>query len=481
MFPFRLLGATAEFLLKRQVLRTFEGAKWARPREVNSYLNAQNTGLLIDGDTRRLSEAESFQNVCVIARVGAGKTSRYIIPNVLDKARSRASIVVNDPKGEVYETTAATMAANGYRVIVIDPENPARSSCFNPLLEAKTDIELEQIAEIIVRAGLPGDKDMFWSLGAIRIVNVLLKCLKNAGREDPSFFTLANLAYLFQMFGENGARLDSFIARYSVDPDDPSDPTTFNQWKGALAGNPEGVQSFVLNAITALKLATNMNVVRLTSRSDFSLSDLRREKTVIYFITPPQLVEYYSPLVSVFFRSVFNACMREIPKRNALPIYILYDEFGHSVIPSFSAIANTLRGYRASLSIVLQSIAQLETRYGKADAASIQGGFNSLLTYSGSDPHTAEFFSRVVGTVRERAKEHVDKIEEHIKEHALMLSNEVRTIGRDEAILISTNRNPVKLKTLAYFENRRFARAAKNTRLPPLPPANPPQLNFVKL
>jgi type IV secretion system protein VirD4 len=438
------------------------------------------TGLLIDGDSRRLSDIESFQNVCIIARVGAGKTSRYIIPNVLDKAKSRASLVVNDPKGEVFETTAATMARNGYRVIVIDPENIGRSSCFNPLLEAGSDIELEQIAEIIIRAGLPSSKDPFWSLGAIRLVNVLLKCLKNAGHEDPAYFTLGNLAYLLQNFGERGERLDSFVARYSVDPDDPADPTTWNQWKGALAGNAEGVQSFVLNAITALKLATNPNVARLTSASHFSLADLRREKTIIYFITPPQLVEYYAPLVSVFFRSVFNACMRELPGRSALPVYILYDEFGHSTIPSFSAIANTLRGYRASLSIVLQSIAQLETRYGQADAASIQGGFNSLLTYSGSDPHTAEFFSRVVGTVRERARERIDKIEENIKEHALMLSNQVRTIGRDEAILISTNRNPVKLKTAAYFENRRFSRLGTSSP-PSLPVLAPPALSFVRL
>lgn len=104
-------------------------------------------------------------------------------------------------------------------------------------------------------------------------------------------------------------------------------------------------------------------------------------------------MEYYSPLMSVFFRSVFNACMRSLPASDALPVYILYDEFGHSTILGFSSVANTLQGYRASLSIVLQSIAQLETRYGKADAAAIQAGFNTLLTYSGSDPQAAAFFS----------------------------------------------------------------------------------------
>jgi len=301
MFPFRLIGSTAEFLFKKRILRSYEGAEWASPREVNAFLNARNNGLLMDGDARRLSDTESFQNVCVIARVGAGKTTRYIIPNVLDKARIRASLVVNDPKGEVYEATAATMAANGYRVLVIDPENPDRSSCFNPLLEAKTDIELEQIAEILIKAGNPGIKDPFWNQGATRMVAALLKCLKNASHENPAFFTIGNLAYLMQNFGQVGERLDNFTVRHSVDPQRPDDWSLWSEWQGVLTGNPQGIQSFALNAVTALRLCTNLNVLRVTSASDFELSQLRREKTIIYFITPPQLMEYYAPLVSVFF------------------------------------------------------------------------------------------------------------------------------------------------------------------------------------
>lgn len=474
MFPFKMIGATAEFLFKRRVLTSHEGAEWASKREIEKFLSSRNRGLLLDGDSLRLSEEESFQNVCVIARVGAGKTSQYIIPNVLDKARSNCSLVVNDPKGEIYEKTAATMAANGYRLIVIDPENPNGSNCFNPLAEARNGVELEQIAEIIIKAGLPSDKDPFWSLGAIRLVTALLKCLNNAGKENPAYFNLANLTALLQNFGKAGEALQAFAVKYSVDPDDPNDWTLWKEWQGALSGNEQGVQSFVLNALTALRITTNPNVARITARSDFDLSEIRQKKTVIYFITPPQLMGYYAPLISMFFRSVFNACMRQLPAKGALPVYILYDEFGHSVIPHFSAVANTLRGYKASLSIVLQSVAQLEARYQKADAAAILGGFNTLVAYSASDPQTAAFFSQIIGKIRERVREDYTSLHEHIHEHELMLSNEVRTIAENEAIIVSRNRNPIKTRTVRYFENRTFARAAtkKPTALPsrPLPP-----------
>jgi type IV secretion system protein VirD4 len=69
-----------------KLLRRSDGARLLTNSETSEILSARNTGLLLDGKRGRLSERESFQNVCVIARVGAGKTSRYIIPNVLDKA-----------------------------------------------------------------------------------------------------------------------------------------------------------------------------------------------------------------------------------------------------------------------------------------------------------------------------------------------------------------------------------------------------------
>ena len=171
---------------------------------------------------------------------------------------------------------------------------------------------------------------------------------------NPAYNTLANLYYLFQNFGDDGNKLDAFMARYSVDPDNPTDRRLWNEWQGVLTGNKEGVQSFVLNAITALSAMRQANLARVTSESSFSLDSLRTEKTVIYFTTPAQHQAYYSFLTSLFFRSVFNALMRKTPPKDKrtpyLPAYVLYDEFGHSTIPDFVSTANTIRGYRVSLS-----------------------------------------------------------------------------------------------------------------------------------
>ena len=166
-WPFKALGTGLSYLVKGYTLKNTGGAVFSKPKEYREFLNSRNRGLLLDGVDLRLSERDSFQNVALMARVGTGKTTRYVVSNVLDKARSRCSMVINDPKGEVYDLTSGYMQKRGYRIITIDPENLARSSRFNPLSEARNQIELEQVAEILVRSGIPtgGGKDDFWLHG----------------------------------------------------------------------------------------------------------------------------------------------------------------------------------------------------------------------------------------------------------------------------------------------------------------------------
>jgi len=461
------MGAGLKYLVMGKVLNDKSGAVFADKSDYTKYLHARNKGLLLDGDDLRLSEEDSFQNVCVMARIGAGKTSRYIIPNVLSKARTKCSLVVNDPKGEVFKSTSAFMKKNGFKVIVIEPENLARSSFFNPLAETNDEVELEQIAEILVRCGSPisGGKDDFWLQGAIRFVSLFIKCLKNAGEQNPAYFNLHNLYYLFQNFGEDGSNLDTFMSQYTIDPNNPSDESLWNEYKGVLTGNKEGVQSFVLNAITSLKALSNKNIAKITSKSDIQLKDIRDEKTIIYLITPAQHAEYYSFFTSLFFRSVFNACMRELPTNKTLPVYILYDEFGHSSIPNFVSTANTIRGYKVSISIILQSISQLNARYGRDYASSIQGGFNTYVAYSGSDPETARFFENIIGRVRERQKREITDTTDQYREYNLMNSAEIRMMDENQALIVSSNRQAIKLKTTPYFESWTFKRQAKKGKL----------------
>lgn len=70
----------------------------------------------------------------------------------------------------------------------------------------------------------------------------------------------------------------------------------------------------------------------------------------------------------------------------------------------------------------------LSARYGQDYARSIQGGFTTYLTYSGSDPETARFFEQVSGKVIEHTEaEEADAQSQH-HEYNLLNADAVRRL-----------------------------------------------------
>ena len=80
------------------------------PMEQYFLLNRWNKGFLMDGYKRRLPEKKSFQSVMGLGGVGAGKSSSFVIPNLL--TLDDCSFVVTDTSGELYDQTAHTYPFN---------------------------------------------------------------------------------------------------------------------------------------------------------------------------------------------------------------------------------------------------------------------------------------------------------------------------------------------------------------------------------
>lgn len=451
------LYKAANFLLVSKVLNKKVGAKFLDSGETEDFLSRYNKGLLLDGENKRLSVTESFQNVLLVARVGRGKTTKYIIPNVLDKAKHNASMAINDPKGEVRKLTSGYLKAQGYNIITFDVDNVENSHYFNPCTEATKDVHLEQIAQTIIWCGNPTEKEAYWNNGATAILSVLLKCLSFGERK---YFNLPNLHHLLQNIGHKGEDLNDWVAENCWNPEYSNDPYILNEWKAALTGGKE-IATFIGICINALRSMTNRDLRKFFSKSDYDLTRFRREKTAIFFITPPDQAQYYSFCTSLFFRTLFNECMKnEHLDNKSLDVFIMYDEFGNSYVPSFTDVATTIRGYRVSLSLILQSISQLSMRYGNDAALSIQGAVNTNACLSGSDPSTANFFSDLSGKVRETQVRQFADANNDYREFNLLNSNEVRTMADNKILIVSGNRNPVMTTVSPFYNVRRFKKQA---------------------
>ena len=116
-----------------------------------------------------------------------------------------------------------------------------------------------------------------------------------------------------------------------------------------------------------------------------------------------------------------------------------------------------------SLSIILQSLAQLSLRYGPDYAKSIQGGFTTYLTYTASDEETAQFFERRAGRVVEtQISQDEDSIDQRT-EYNLLNADEIRRMDARDALILSGNQQPAVIRTTPWFESPKLKRVMCKT------------------
>lgn len=414
------------------------------------FLNRFHKGLLLDGRHGRVSERVSYEHLALIARTGGGKTSSYIIPNIF--TLDNASIVVTDLSGELFEKTSGFMAKRGFNIEVLNLSDIKNSLRYNPLYYANTSHEIAELSHILIKSANPIStaEGQYWLSGAEQILNILISCLKATKKEE--YINLANLRYLLNNFGEDGRNLDDFIVKYA-------DDMIFSEWKGFTgSGNLKVIQTFVSTALNSLKALANHNLALLTARNSIDFKGLRRKKSIFYLIVPQEKMEFYSFLLNIFYTQLFNFLMSSRDRKN-LPVYLLLDEFGHLSIPNFSTIITTIRKYKVSISILLQSVTQLERQYGKADATTIlSGGIGSKIFYSGADLETTTMLEKILGTVKRRYKSGDHWV---YRDEKVMGLDKIRTMRDDRAIYLYSNKKPIILKIRPYYKSFKFNRYSK--------------------
>lgn len=425
------------------------------PLEDNGMMNKQdelkifsryNNGLLIDGKNKRLSEEESFKHLALISRTGGGKTTSYVLPNIFKLALQDCSMVITDLSGEIFNKTSGYLEKNGYKIYVLDPLKIEESIRYNPLVYANDSISIDSLSEILISSSGLNSKaeDKIWSDGAKNFISILIKVLK--GTNDIRFINLANVRYLLNNFGFDGEALNEFVKRYA-------DDKTFNEYNAFVNGNEKMILSFISTANIALSsIGINDNLEKLTYSNTIDFEKLRHEKSVIYIRIKETEQEQYSFLLNLFYTQLFNKMLDKIPTKNDLPIYCLLDEFGNMNIPKFPSIITTIRKYKVSISIILQNISQLNEVYTINKAKTIlDGGIATKLIYSGADLDLATNLEKMFG-IKDVVKKNPNGDYYNDKVNVMSISD-IRTIKDNEALLVYSNKKPLKLTIKPYYKD----------------------------
>lgn len=433
-------------------------ARWMGFFEKRRFLSRYNVGLILS-PYRRLSPDESFKNMALIAPTGSGKTTRYVIPNIL---LCSGSAIITDPSGEIYEKTSGSLRERGYNIQVIQPANLEHSLRFNPLAHLRTRQNLRQLAEILALTTSNNQADQFWTKAATNITFVCLSALSQV--KDPRLVHLGNVRLLLNALGGAGDKAaERFFARYA-------DELTFNEYKAFLAQDDKVMTGILATARAALDLWSDPDIVRFTSSDTLPLATLRSAPTAIFIIVPEDKIRYFSIIINLLYAACFETCLRPVTE-NSLPVYFFLDEFGNSGrVHNFATIATTLRKRRCSLSIILQEYAQLSAAYGDDEAEAIYGGgMNNKLYFAGLDLKTTSNLERALGhnTAFDNETGFYD-VEARTIAKPLMTSDQIRMMKRNHALLISGSQKPVRLTMKPYFK---YPDLLRLTRKPPYVPS----------
>ena len=92
----------------------------------------------IVGSHLRINLLQQAWQTIIIGTTGSGKTSAIIIPTIqiLSSTQTKPSLVISDPKGELYSKDYLKLKQEGYEIRVFDLRNPFSSTRWNPMERA---------------------------------------------------------------------------------------------------------------------------------------------------------------------------------------------------------------------------------------------------------------------------------------------------------------------------------------------------------
>jgi type IV secretion system protein VirD4 len=483
---FVLAGIGAACLPRRRPLHG--DARFATRREIASAGLFGSDGIILGKRGTRYLMLAGQQGVALAAPPRAGKGTGVVVPNALNWP---GSLVCVDIKRENWTITAGYRASRGQACFLFDPfAEDGRTARWNPFSYVSSDPvrrlnDLQRIAEMLYPD--PPNVDPFWTASARSLfLGIALY--------------LFETAYLSKTIGE--------VLRQGMASDDEG----FGQhWKRLVEGrnsggrplSPECVRSLYdvidLAPVTAssirktftsrLDLWLNPILDAATAESDFDLRALRKQPMSIYVGVNPDDLHRLRPVLNLFFQQAIGLQTRELPERNPALKYqvmMLLDEFTSlGRIPIIAEAISYLPGYNVRVVLVIQTPAQLREVYGVHNAEPMMKSLAARIVFAPKDFSDAREISDELGfttvPVRTVSKPIGTPFDQRgwrsksqsvsLQRRALLLPQEVKELGTEEAIVFCEGLRPIRCHKIRYFSDRRFRR-----RLLPAPPVpGPPQ------
>lgn len=424
-----------------QAATTHGSASWATTGELRDLLRPPRAPLLPGALSlapygRRqlvLPPALATRHMLVIGPSGAGKTRGLFMPNT---AVAAGSFVATDPKGELWQHTSG-YHERAWRFAPREPE-ASRGCNWIPLC---ADVRLaELLASAVMQVETEQRSDTFWTRAEQQLCTALFVHAAHQPVPTP--------ATAYALLQDGLAPLLAALAA-SPAPAARSCAAMLDDLKA------ETTAAIVVGVANKLAFLREPAVARFTSAEpaapDFAY--LTREPVAVYWLLHEQDVALLQGLSSLFFTLLLDQLARA--SGGAVPVTLFLDEFAHlGRLPHFPTTISVARGRGFGLVLGVQSLAQLEEVYGRQGADTIRTNCTTRVILHGLEYPSAEQVSRSLGeaTLHHESRTRrpagllraTASYSEQQTGRRLLTADEVRRVGRDELLIITENRRPIR-------------------------------------
>lgn len=344
-------------------------------------------------------------HILVIGATRSGKSRTVVLESIGLQALAEENIICSDPKGELYQYTYPFLERLGYKVITIDFKNPLKSSRYNFLQPVIDHVKKGNIPKAIeatwdiTSALVPEDAhgERIWSDGEASIIAAAIMAVVYDNRNNPEYQNLTNVYYFISEMckaGDGELPLNKYVK--GLKPNHPA-----RSLLGISQVAPSKTRgSFFTAALTTLRLFTNPYICDMTSTSDFMIEEFCSNKTAIFIILPDEKVTYYS-LASLFVNQLYELIVNIADARGGRllrRVNFNLDEFGNFMAINAFATKLTVGGGRGCrFNLYVQSMAQLEDKYGREVYPTIIGNCHVWVYLQADDPETQKLMSEKLG------------------------------------------------------------------------------------
>lgn len=340
-------------------------------------------------------------NMLVIGAPGTGKSWGFVRPMIFQCVKRRESMILTDPKAELYESTAGYLADMGYEVRVFNLLEMEHSDRWNCIGEADYDERLIPIIAAIIINNTSSEKEAgdFWAKAELNLLTALLYYVQNDKDVSGNVLPLSQrrLGRILSLLTDNGlATIDREIKLLPAGHPAKGPYGLFLQAKENIRGN------IVIGLGNRLNVFQDKLVDALTADSTIDLT-LPGQKPCAYFCILSAQDHTYAFLSSLFFTMIFSR-LEQYARRETedgklpVPVNFVLDEFPSiGKLGDFKRSIAFTRGFRMNCIVIVQSIAQLADIYPRREWEEITACCDATICLGVNDTTSAQFVSEKCG------------------------------------------------------------------------------------